>query len=223
MKISVVIPCLNEEAHLENLLQSLGRYDFWEIIVVDGGSVDRSKDLAKRYTDKVISSQAGRGAQLNKGARKASGDALLFLHADSKIESDITCAIRQGLNTPGIAGGAFRLRIDSSRPGLKLISSVANLRSRLFGFAFGDQGIFVKREVFEKVGGFGDTPLMEDVDFVKRIKAYGGFLVMDDFICTSPRRWEREGVIFCTLRNSLILFLYNIGVPTITLKRWYRD
>ncbi len=223
MKISVIIPSLNEEGTLENLLQGLQLCDFWEIIVVDGGSVDRSKEIAKRYADKVIDSQAGRGTQLNRGAVKASGEALLFLHADSKIKSDITAAIKESLNLTDIAGGAFRLRIDSAKPSLKLVSSGANLRARLFGFAFGDQGIFVKREVFEKLGGFSDTPIMEDIDFVKRIKAYGKFHIMDDFICTSPRRWEREGVMFCTLRNSLILFLYSIGVPTVKLKKLYGD
>ncbi len=223
MKISVIIPSLNEAANLAKLLPGLKLYDFWEIVVVDGGSSDRSKTIALKHTPKVIDSPAGRGIQLNRGAKEASGEALLFLHADSAIKSDIAQSIADCLNRPEVAGGAFTLKIDSDKPALKLISSCANLRAKLFGLAFGDQGIFVKREVFDSLGGFSNIPIMEDVDFVKRIRSAGKFAILNDCIYTSPRRWQQEGALFCTLRNWIILLLYSLGIPAVRLKKWYKD
>ncbi len=223
MKISVIIPCLNEKANLNRLLPDLKLYDFWEIVVVDGGSSDRSKEIALEHTPNVIDSPVGRGIQLNIGAKNTSGEALLFLHADSIIKSDIVQSIERCLNVPENVGGAFKLKIDSDRLGLKLISSCANLRTKLFSLPYGDQGIFVRREVFDKLGGFKNIPIMEDVDFVKRVSEAGNFVILDDYIYTSPRRWQQEGVVRCTLRNWIILLLYGIGIPAVHLKTWYKD
>jgi rSAM/selenodomain-associated transferase 2 len=223
MKISVIIPTLNEEACLENLLSSLAAYDFGEIIVADGGSTDRTRHIARAYTPKVIDSPVGRGIQLNRGAEEAGGDVLLFLHADSRIKNDIIPEIRRALTIPGVVGGAFRLKIDSTKPGLRLISAAANLRARLLGLAFGDQGIFVKREVFDKLGGFSNIPLMEDVDFINRLRRAGKFVILNEDLPTSPRRWQQEGIIACTLRNWLILSLHTLGVPAGQLQKWYKN
>jgi rSAM/selenodomain-associated transferase 2 len=218
----VIIPCLNEEFYLAKLLRSLNNYGFWEIIVVDGGSTDRSKEIASEYTPKVIDSATGRGNQLNRGAEGASGEALLFLHADSSIKSDIAQSIGHCLSISENVGGAFKLKIDSARPGLRFISSCANIRTKLFSLPYGDQGIFARRKAFDTLGGFKHIPIMEDVDFVKRIKSEGKFVMLDDYIYTSPRRWQQEGIIICTLRNWMILLLYSMGIPATKLKKYYK-
>jgi rSAM/selenodomain-associated transferase 2 len=223
MHISVIIPTLNEEDCLSDLLDSLVTYKYFEIIVADGGSADKTRAIALAHKAKFISSAPGRGIQQNQGAKAASGDVFLFLHADSIVMSDLIFSIEQALLLPGVAGGAFRLGINSDKRLFKLITAAANLRSRLLGLPFGDQGIFTKRELFYASGGFSNIPIMEDVDFIKRIKRRGKIHILNEVIYTSPRRWQKEGAIYCTLRNWLIFLLYKMGVPAHTLHKWYKN
>jgi rSAM/selenodomain-associated transferase 2 len=222
-KISVIIITLNEEVFIENLLKSLSGFDDIEIIVSDGGSIDRTARVAKRYTDKVIVGEKGRGKQLNNGAALASGDILWFLHADSLLPDNFQHHIASALEKPGVVGGAFTLEIDSKQCSLKVISKVAGLRSKLSGIPYGDQGIFVKRRVFEKIKGFKNIPLMEDIEFGRRLKKEGGLSLLKTGIKTCARAWERDGVLKTTLRNWVYVTLFFMGYsPHKLYKRYYR-
>jgi rSAM/selenodomain-associated transferase 2 len=228
MKLSIIIPTLNEESFLEKNLSLLSyqlsaiSYQSFEIIIADGGSKDKTVELARRFTDKVCISAAGRGTQMNEGASHSTGDWLLFLHADSLIsESGIQRMLEIMNSEQRVIGGAFRLKIDSDKIPYKVISSVANIRSRILGIAYGDQGIFVRKNIFYAIGGYSDMPIMEDVDFVKRLKENGKFIILDEHIATSSRRWEREGILYTTIRNWILISLYMMGVSPNRLKGWY--
>jgi rSAM/selenodomain-associated transferase 2 len=161
---------------------------------------------------------------MNSGARISTGDWLLFLHADSIIsESGIQRMIEIMNSESRIAGGAFRLKIDSNKLFLKIISSAANIRSNMFDIVYGDQGIFVKKDIFCEIGGYPDIPIMEDVEFVLRLKKRGKFVILPEYIAVSSRRWDKEGVIYCTLRNWILIFLYFMGISPHKLKDWYKD
>jgi len=190
--------------------------------VVDGGSCDGSHAVALRYTQKVIFSTTGRGTQMNKGAFLADGEILLFLHGDSHIEKGGLDALREIFKDEKVVGGGFQLGIDSNRRALKLISFVANLRTRFTGIPYGDQGIFVRKKNFERLGGFRDFPILEDLDFFRRLKREGKTVVLSKKVWTSPRRWEKEGILKVTLRNQILLILYFAGISPMRLVRWYR-
>ncbi|MBI4715715.1 MAG: glycosyltransferase family 2 protein, partial [Nitrospirae bacterium] len=150
MNISIIIPTLNEAAHIGRTLQGLKGSGFHEIIVADGGSLDETVRAALEAGAEVVRAPRGRALQMNAGAKKASGDILLFLHADTRLPPGAAAAIREALSDPGTAGGAFALAIDSPRPSLRWIARAANLRPRLTRIPYGDQGIFVRREIFER-------------------------------------------------------------------------
>ncbi len=159
---------------------------------------------------------------MNLGAAGASGEILLFLHADSRLPTGAFEAVRRTFDDPAVVGGAFRLAIDSPRRSLRMIARAANWRTRLSGVPYGDQGIFVRRAIFNELGGFPDLPLMEDLEFARRLKRKGRVVLLTGPIVTSPRRWEREGVGFVTLRNQLFVLLFFLGVPPARLARWVR-
>ncbi|MFQ5598904.1 MAG: TIGR04283 family arsenosugar biosynthesis glycosyltransferase, partial [Nitrospiria bacterium] len=163
----------------------------------------------------------GRGMQMNEGAKKATGDILLFLHADSKLPLDALKNIREVLKQTEFVGGAFRLKIDSPHLFLGFISWIANLRSVYLNLPYGDQGYFVRRKVFELLKGYGDMPLMEDVDFFRRLKKMGRVSLLRGAMLTSARRWDQHGVYRTSFRNLLILFFYFIGISPNRLTRWY--
>ena len=221
-KISIIIPTLNEGKVLKNTIENIPENPYTELIVVDGGSTDRTEGIARLYTEKFYSvATPSRAEQMNLGARYAEGDLLLFLHADSLLPKDGLNRIREVIAS-GAIGGAFDLSIDSNRPSLRLIAFIATIRSRLTRIPYGDQGIFVKKAVFEEIGGFKSIPLMEDIDFSLRLKKRGKVVFIKDEIVTSDRRWEREGVIWGTLRNWFLTVLFYLGVSPIRLARWYR-
>jgi rSAM/selenodomain-associated transferase 2 len=221
-KISVVIIALNEEVLLSSLLQKISGVGNIEIIVSDGGSTDRTCEVSRKYAHKVVRSEKGRGRQLNCGARCATGDILLFLHADSTLPDNFTGNIIKSFERPGVVGGAFDFAIDSRRVGCRIISKAASLRSRFLKMPYGDQGIFVKREVFKRMKGFSDIHLMEDVDFFKRLRKEGKTTVMKDKIMASARLWERRGLIKTTLRNWMFVTLYLMGYsPAKLYQRYY--
>jgi rSAM/selenodomain-associated transferase 2 len=207
--VSVVIPALNEEGSVACSLQSTRGAA--ERIVVDGGSRDRTREIAEAEGALVIESPPSRGLQLDAGARRASGDWLLFLHADTWLEPGWAAAIR-GLG-PRAAGGAFRLAIDAPGRGYRLIEGAVALRCALFRLPYGDQALFVRGSVYERLGGFAPIPLLEDVEFVRRLRREGRLAFQPRRAFTSPRRWERHGLLGATLRNWSVLALYAAGFP----------
>ncbi len=222
MNLSIIIPTLNEEAVIENTLKSLVNYSI-EIIVVDGGSSDNTIDISQRFTSHVFSAPPLRGLQQDRGARYASGDVLLFLHADTLLPKDFITIIEGTVGDPKFAFGAFRLSIYPATPGLRLISIAANIRSALFKLPYGDQAIFMRKSTYLASGGFGDLPIMEDVDLVSRIKKLGQFRLVRENILTSARRWQKEGLLFTTLRNWLLIIRYFMGESPRSLLRYYSD
>lgn len=229
-KISIIIPMLNEKEMLRRTLDQLERFPSAEIIIVDGGSTDGTVAILQAWLDRhssqarlVLYCERGRARQMNAGAKQATGEIFLFFHADSLLPEGAIDAISEVIGSPGVVGGAFRFRIDSDIFFLKTIEKLANLRSRVFKLPYGDQGLFVRREVFERLGGYADLPLMEDVDFIWRLKKEGKVVLVKEEITTSPRRWFQEGIYYTSLRNFFLLTLYLGGVSPRRLARWYRS
>ncbi len=222
MKISVVIPTMNEGRFLERTLPPLSACAH-EIVVVDGGSHDNTAELARRYTPHVLKSERGRGLQQHAGACRTCGDVLFFLHADTLVPVGFEKMIRATLSDPNITFGAFRLGIDPPSTTLNIIAFVANLRAKFFRMPFGDQGIFIRRSEYFRVGGFKAVPIMEDVDLVRRLNLTGGFKLAEGKVKTSARRWEEEGAAYATIRNWLLLVRYLSGQSPDDLHRLYPD
>lgn len=220
--ISVIIPAFNEQHALQSLRQSIGPVSDSEIIVVDGGSSDLSFDIAVTFAHKVLKCERGRGAQMNAGARVASGDVLLFLHADSVLPPDWYSLITEALENPSTAGGAFDLRLSGDRAAYLLIGRAASLRSRLTRTPLGDQGIFARKAVFADLGGYRAIPIMEDADFVRRLRAKGRLVFIPHPIKTSPRKWEQHGILRTTATHLLVLAGYYLGIPPHALQKLYR-
>ncbi len=222
MKLSIIIPALNEADILGNTLQSL-KNQAAEIIVVDGGSKDDTVEVARKFSPHVLISRKGRGIQQHTGANQARGDVLLFLHADTILPLGYQHLIDHAVAHPGVVFGAFRLRIHPPKPSLDLIAFMANFRSLILKVPYGDQAIFVRRSAYFKVGGFQDWPIMEDVDLVRRLNHAGGFKLAQGFVQTSARRWQRENLVHTTLRNWSLIIRYCLGVSPNALARHYPD
>lgn len=221
--ISVIIPTLNEEGYIEKTIRSARKGNDIEIIVADSGSTDRTVEIAENLADKVVLAPQGRGAQMNAGVVEAKGDILLFLHADTILPDGWDGLVCEALKNGDIAGGAFRFDTSKKSPVLRFISMMVNLRSRFMSLPYGDQGIFLRRDIFEKIGGFRKMPIMEDVEMVRSIKKLGRLQILKAPVTTSSRRWEKEGWILTTARNLMLLFLYLLGVPAKRLGRLYGD
>ena len=220
-RISVVVPTLNEEACLAAALDAAALAPGDELIIVDAGSTDGTADIARRYTSQFFRGPRGRAKQMNYGARHAQGDILLFLHADTLLPAGGLQAVRRALQQPGTVGGAFRLVITPATPALRLVAWGTNLRSRFGGLPYGDQALFVSRRVFEDLGGYDDVPFMEDIRLVQALRRRGRLTILPQAVATSGRRWQRDGVLFTTARNIVLMTLYFCGVRPGTLKRWY--
>src|SRR3990167_10843174 len=193
MKISVVIPTLNEEFHIEKTLQSINKQEGdYEFYVVDGGSTDNTVAIAKRYAC-VINSKRGRAVQMNVGAKLCTGDVLLFLHADTILPDNAFREIRKRMQDNKIAGGSFYIAFDAVNFILRGISFITRFNFRLFHF--GDQGIFVRRDVFQKLHGYKDMPIMEDYDFCKRLRSKGKVILIRMPVISSARRFIKKGVV----------------------------
>jgi rSAM/selenodomain-associated transferase 2 len=216
--ISAVIPALDEEALVPDAVASVIG-EAAEVIVADGGSSDRTREQARTAGATVIESPRGRGAQLHAGARAARGEWLLFLHADTRLDPGWSEALR-GL-PPATPGGAFRLAVDSPRPAFRVIELGARLRCRLFRLPYGDQALFARRLAYERTGGFRPWPLMEDVDFVRRLGRVGPLALLPQRALTSPRRWQARGILRGTLTNWRVLALYALGRSPESLARIY--
>lgn len=219
--ISVIVPTRNEAAWLPHTLRSIPRGPGVEIIVSDGGSTDETLALAAPLADRLVESAPGRGSQLNAGAAAASGDILLFLHADTRLNHGALDAVRDALRDPHLVGGAFRAEIDSRRVSMRLITFGINLRSRWLRLPYGDQALFVRRRVFDAMHGFRSIEIMEDVDFVRRLRRHGRLTLLRSSVRTSARRWAANGVARTTLANWAALALFFCRASPAWIRRFY--
>ena len=218
-KISIIIPAWREGEKLLELTSAFAALDGVEVIVALAGEDDTTEEPGEGVL--VVKSDKGRANQMNAGAKIATGENLLFLHADTKIDPATLEEVRKTLSNKSVAGGAYRLRIGGGGMLLKLVSTMANLRSQLFKLPYGDQAIFMRREVFERLGGYPDVLLLEDVMLVDKIKRAGRVVIIPCYAETSPRRWEKEGVFTVTAKNLAIIIAYRLGVSPGRLAGWY--
>jgi len=225
--ISIIIPTLNEGANLAATLAAIRRgvspYGDVELIVVDGGSRDDTVEIATEGGAQVITSEPGRARQMNKGSVTARGEILLFLHADTRLPTDFDLEIHASLVDPAVVVGAFRLGIDGSGIGLRLVERMANWRARWRGLPYGDQALFIPRWIFRTVGGFPELDLMEDFALVDALRRRGLVALAKSSVCTSARRWQRLGVARTTLVNQMLIAGYRLGVSPQRLAAWYRN
>jgi rSAM/selenodomain-associated transferase 2 len=222
VKLSIIIPALNEERSLEQALASISSHAH-EIIVVDGGSKDGTVEIARKYTPVVLDSDQGRGIQQHTGACHAEGEVLLFLHADTLLPRGFEMMIERTLSEPKTIFGAFRLGHHPSTALLNLVALMANLRSLILKMPYGDQGLFVRRSDYFRVGGFKDLPIMEDVDLVRRLNKIGKFKLVRSKVRTSARRYDRHGIVYRTVRNWSLIIRYLLGQSPERLHRLYSD
>ncbi|RLC00640.1 MAG: glycosyl transferase family 2 [Deltaproteobacteria bacterium] len=229
--ISIIIPVLNEPATIRAVLECLADQSTGEkieIIVVDAdpdAKTLRAIDfkMSSQLLLKTEISDKGRSIQMNRGAELAVGAILLFLHADTLLPEGAIDAVLSALQNPHIVGGAFDLGIRSSKWGYRIIENVASARSRITRLPYGDQAVFLRRDYFHMIGGFSMIPIMEDVDIMQRIKKRGDAIkIIDKKVQTDPRRWEKEGLVFGTFRNWVLMMLYLLGVSPHKLVRYYK-
>ena len=223
MKVSIIVPTLNEELVLKKTLTQIQELSPHELIVSDGGSTDNTTPIAQKFSHRVVTGSTGRAMQMNAGADQATGDLLLFLHADNRLEPESYQKMLECMKIPKLIGGAFTLCIESDKWSINLINQLANIRSRYFGLVYGDQGVFVRAEVFKNMNGFSPIPIFEDLDFYRRLKKKGPVNLLKEKAHTSSRRWVKEGIAFTTARNILIVLLFGLGFPPRTLTKWYID
>ncbi len=217
--ITVIIPSLNEESRIGLAVASVAA-DATEVIVVDGGSTDGTVHEATAAGARVVEGIRGRGAQMEAGAGVASGEWLVFLHADTRLEKGWADALR-GLDE-GAVGGAFSFRLDSSRRRYRLVEAGVRLRCAALSLPYGDQALFARLQTFVQTGGFGNTPILEDVDLIRRLRRCGRLAFPSVRAVTSARRWEEHGFLRTTLINWLVLALDSAGYPREHLARLYR-
>jgi rSAM/selenodomain-associated transferase 2 len=223
MTVSVIVPTLNEERILAATLTRARQPGVHEIIVVDGGSVDATRAVAEPLADRVLSAPQGRAAQMNAGADAARGDVLLFLHADTRVPEGYTVAVAAACAQPGIIGGRFDVNLQPATWLLRLTGQLMNWRSRLSRIATGDQAIFIRREVFEQLGGYASIPLMEDIELSRRMKRAGRIACLRQRVTTSARRWQKHGVVRTILLMWSLRLLYFFGVSPARLQRLYAN
>lgn len=221
-RVSVIVPALNEAAHIAATLQSVRAGCPHEIILVDGGSTDDTRSIAQAAGATVIQSKPGRARQMNAGAARATGNVFLFLHADTLLPNDWTRIVEETLGQPGVVAGSFGFRIAEQFAGRQLVEWTTNLRSRWFQNPYGDQTQFLRRALFEELSGFADLPIMEDYELNQRLRKRGRVATSSAVAITSGRRWKKLGVVRTTLVNKLIITGYRFGVCPHKLARFYR-
>ncbi len=224
MQISIVIPTLNEAARLSQTLGLLKAQDppidLW---VVDGGSQDQTCQIAAEWGVQILHSDRGRADQLNQGAHHATGDILLFLHADTQLPQHFQSEIQAVLAQEGVVAGAFPLAIENAGWGLQWVAWWTNQRSRWLQLPYGDQALFVKRSQFQAIGHFPLLPIMEDFELVRRLRKQGKIGLAQSPVLTSDRRWRKLGLVRTTLINQLMILGYFAGISPQILATWYRS
>ena len=222
-KLSIIIPVLNEGDDIAAALDALAhlRTAGTEVIVVDGGSRDATVERAQLRADRVVLATRGRALQMNAGAERASGDVLLFLHADTRLPAEADRVVLNGLDQSRRVWGRFDVKIDGRSRLLPVVAWLMRLRSRLTGIATGDQAIFLRRDAFQAVGGFPALALMEDIAICKRLKRLGRPLCLRACVTTSGRRWEKNGVLSTILLMWRLRFAYFLGADPKQLARQY--
>jgi len=223
MKVSIIIPVLNEAEHIADTLKSLDAYrrQGHEVIVIDGGSNDDTVSITQQYADKVLHSDAGRAIQMNSGIDEAMGDALLFLHADTRLPGDAVSKVINAIED-GYFWGHFNVRLSGKHFMFRIIERMMNMRSCITGVATGDQAIFVGLESIEIVGTYPQLPLMEDVVFSKRLRKLGWPACIKQQVVTSSRRWEDKGILRTMLFMWRLRLLFFLGVSADKLARQYQ-
>jgi len=221
-RISIIIPTLNEANVIEETITRLPQSEQVEIVVVDGSSSDGTDEMARKLGARVLSARPSKAVQMNAGAAEARGEVLLFLHADTRLPANFEEKVMAALSRDGICAGAFTLGIDSNDRGVRFIEQVANWRARFFQMPYGDQALFVSRDLFLEIGGFADYPIMEDFELIRRLKKNGKIAILPESVQTSPRRWQNLGVFRTWFLNQIIIGAYFIGIPPQRLAFWYR-
>ena len=221
MRLSVVIPALNEAGAIAEAVRSATAGGA-EVIVVDGGSADGTPERAAAAGATVLHSSPGRARQLAMGADRARGEAVLFLHADTRLPPGWSRGVEAALSDPGVAGGCFRLRFDPPTRVLAVVAWGVRLRVALFGLPYGDQALFVRRQVLERSGGVPQVPIMEDLDLVQAIRREGRLARLPLAIETSARRYRAAGTLRSVVRNTLALCAWRLGLDRDRIAAWYR-
>lgn len=234
-KISIIIPTLNEAKNIQATLATTQIATNVEVIVVDGGSEDDTVAIVESYCKqntqskgiKVISGYRGRALQMNAGAAAASGEILLFLHADTRLPTEFDLMVRKIFSTPtsksNIVAGAFTLKIDAKGIGLRLVEWGVKVRSHLWKMPYGDQAIFLKKQTFQEIGGFPELPIMEDFELIRRLQSSGKIAIIPVSVVTSARRWLQKGVFQTTLINQIVIIAYFLGISPERLRSLYRQ
>jgi hypothetical protein len=222
IEFSVIVPALNESAQIVPTISHLCRNPSVEVIVVDGGSTDGTPTIAQACGAQVLAARPPRSLQMNAGAALAGVATLIFLHADTRLPAGFEEQVRVTLACPRVVAGAFRLKIDGNQRGLGTIERVANWRSRFLQMPYGDQALFLRRDTLWELGAFSPIPIMEDFEFIRRLKRRGRIASAPGYVRTSPRRWLQVGVAKTWLINQAIIAAYFMGVPPERLAAWYR-
>lgn len=223
LSIGIVVPVLNEQAALPRLLASLSHLGADDLLFVDGGSSDGTPELLQSWGAAWITAAPGRAGQMNAGAARLKSDVLLFLHADTELTPVHLTDVRHCMDDAGCIGGRFDVRLTGTHPLLPLIAGLMNLRSRLTHICTGDQAMFVRRAMFEQVGGFPEQPLMEDIELSRRLKRQGHICCLHRKVTTSGRRWQRLGVGRTIWLMWRLRLLYWLGMNVDRLAAYYRD
>ena len=223
--VSVIIPVLNEAEVIAHCLSQFDGIENLQILVVDGGSDDSTADVVKRagMGEWTVAHRPGRSHQMNAGAALATGPTLLFLHADCRLPSTWPSDVASALKSPEVVGGRFRLGISEDTLSFRLIAFFSTLRSRFLGITYGDQAIFVRRSVFDAVGGFPHRMIFEDSEFCDAVARQGRFALMDSSVVSSSRRWRASGVWRTVLRMWILRLLYTLSVSDERLSGMYRN
>ena len=213
---------MNEERQILATFDAVHQNQPHEVIIVDGGSTDATVRLASKRGVRVINSRPGRARQMNAGAAMADGQVLLFLHADTLLPPNWVSAVLGALRRLGVAAGSFSFSIGGNFPGKSFVEWTTGLRSKWLQRPYGDQALFLKRSLFEELGGFADLPIMEDYEFLRRLRRRGQIITVAEPVVTSGRRWQQLGVFRTTLLNQLVVAGYHLGVRPQKLAALYQ-